>query len=148
LIESEVFRLYVPAARRCALLSRPTPWRCSCLFRPGRIALRAASLAGVSSKSKRLLIRDACPSKTGIDLSQGSSPDEPILAVMLFAERFKCRECGAWYVATWEHSLRRQPAPGTFNCKDCGTVVHSWSGIDRYSDWRLVKRAFSDWEKQ
>ena len=106
--------------------------------------LKSRFSRGVSSKSKRLLIRDACPSKTGIDLSQGSSPDEPILAVMLFAERFKCRECGAWYVATWEHSLRRQPAPGTFNCKDCGTVVHSWSGIDRYSDWRLVKKVFSD----
>ena len=22
--------------------------------------------------------------------------------LMLFAERFKCQECGAWYVATWE----------------------------------------------
>jgi len=53
-------------------------------------------------------------------------------------------ECGAWYEATWEQFPRQELAPGTFNCADCGTVVHSWSGIDRYSDWRLVKKVFSD----
>jgi hypothetical protein len=63
---------------------------------------------------------------------------------MLFAERVKCQECGAWYVATWEQSVRRESAPGTFCCPDCGTVVHSWSGIGFYSDWRLVKKVFSD----
>ena len=144
MIESEVFRVDVS---RCtatrstgshnslAILLPVLPWANRRKSRFSR---------GVSSMSKRLLIRDPYPSKTGIDLSQGSSPDEPILALMLFAERFKCRECGAWYAATWEQSLSRQPAPGTFNCKDCGTVVHSWSGIDRYTDWRLLQRAYSE----
>ena len=59
-------------------------------------------------------------------------------------ERFKCQECGAWYQTTWEQFLRREPAPGTFNRPDCSTVVHSGSGIDRYTDWRLLRRAFSD----
>jgi hypothetical protein len=63
---------------------------------------------------------------------------------MIITERFKCQECGAWYEATWEQFPRREAAPGAFNCPDCGTLVHSWSGIDRYRDWRLVKRAFSD----
>jgi hypothetical protein len=61
---------------------------------------------------------------------------------MLFAERFKCQECGAWYVATWEQFP--EPAPGTFNCTDCGAVVHCWAGIDRYTGWLLLRRAFSD----
>jgi len=43
-----------------------------------------------------------------------------------------------------ERSPRREPAPRTFNCPDCGTVVHSWSGIDRYTDWRLLQRAYSE----
>jgi len=61
-------------------------------------------------------------------------------SLMQFAERFKCQKCGAWYAAMWEQSPLREPAPGTFNCPDCGTVVHSWSGIDHYTDWRLLRR--------
>ena len=48
---------------------------------------------------------------------------------MQFAERFKCQKCGAWYVAMWERSPLRTPAPGTFNCADCGTLVHCWGGV-------------------
>src|SRR6516162_6912737 len=29
--------------------------------------------------------------------------------------------------------------------RHCGAVVHRRTCIDRYSDWRLVKRAFSEW---
>ena len=61
-------------------------------------------------------------------------------SLMQFAERFKCQKCGAWYAVMWEQSPLREPAPGTFNCPDCGTVVHSWSGIDHYTDWRLLRR--------
>ena len=63
---------------------------------------------------------------------------------MMISERFKCQCCGAWYEAAWEQFPHRESAPGTFNCSDCGAVVHSWTGIDRYSDWSLLKRAFSD----
>jgi uncharacterized Zn finger protein len=55
----------------------------------------------------------------------------------MIAEIFKCQGCGAWYEAAWEQ-IPRKPTPGTFNCTDCGTVVHSWSGIDRYKDWRCL----------
>jgi hypothetical protein len=61
-------------------------------------------------------------------------------SLMQFAERFKCQKCGAWYVAMWERSPLRTPAPGTFNCPDCGTLVHSWSGIEHYTNWRLLGR--------
>src|SRR6516165_5086221 len=45
---------------------------------------------------------------------------------MMIAEIFKCQGCGAWYEATWKQ-FPQKPTPGTFNCADCGTVVHSWS---------------------
>jgi hypothetical protein len=56
---------------------------------------------------------------------------------MDFSELFKCQECYVWYQAKWEQFP--EPAPGTFNCMDCGMLVHSWSGIDRYSGWRRVR---------
>jgi hypothetical protein len=52
--------------------------------------------------------------------------------------RFKCPNpnCGMWYEATYEQDP--EPKPGRFNCTDCKTEIKSWSGIERYFDWKQV----------
>ena len=57
---------------------------------------------------------------------------------MEFSQNFKCQECHTWYEAKWEQFP--EPASGTFNCPECGTLVHSWSGRDRFSDWKRLQR--------
>ena len=51
-------------------------------------------------------------------------------------EQFKCPKCGMWYEVVREQ--KPDAKPGSFKCTDCGAVVHTWSGIDHYSDWRQV----------
>jgi hypothetical protein len=41
-----------------------------------------------------------------------------------------------WYEATYEQDP--EPKPGRFNCTDCKAEIKSWSGIERYFDWKQV----------
>jgi transposase-like protein len=61
-----------------------------------------------------------------------------ILGMMI--EKFKCPKCGMWYEVTRTQSPDAKP--GHFDCTDCKAQVHSWSGIDQYSEWtQSVMRA-------
>ena len=51
--------------------------------------------------------------------------------------RFTCKQCGAVYECTYQHLPSRER--GTFECEDCGAVVHSWNGSLDYEDWKLVE---------
>jgi hypothetical protein len=45
---------------------------------------------------------------------------------------FICRGCTKVYVAAQTH----KPAPGRYNCEDCGKTVHDWAGYYSFTDWK------------
>ena len=46
---------------------------------------------------------------------------------------FQCRGCDTNYTATQQQQANRQW--GTFDCDDCGAIVHEWDGLYGFSDW-------------
>jgi hypothetical protein len=49
---------------------------------------------------------------------------------------FSCPKCGLLYQATQEQCPDKHF--GTFNCGDCKTSVHSWSGVYDFFDWKAI----------
>jgi hypothetical protein len=48
---------------------------------------------------------------------------------------FGCRRCPAVYQAT-QHASDENNF-GSFTCRNCGSVVHSWSNQHSYTQWRI-----------
>jgi transcription elongation factor Elf1 len=51
-------------------------------------------------------------------------------------ELFTCPKCGIIYRAICEQQSSEQN--GRFDCIDCRTEVHSWSGTHDYTGWKAV----------
>ena len=47
---------------------------------------------------------------------------------------FSCSGCRAVYEATKEQHQDKHS--GSFSCQDCNTVVHAWSDVYDFFDWR------------
>lgn len=54
-------------------------------------------------------------------------------------QHFTCpnKDCGTIYTATREQ--RPEQHEGDFNCLDCGKLVHAWSGIYGFFDWKVER---------
>ncbi|MCS3444995.1 MULTISPECIES: hypothetical protein [Bradyrhizobium] len=51
---------------------------------------------------------------------------------------FTCIGCGIVYSASQERSATHTNTSGTFNCWQCGKLVHHWVGIYDYNGWRIT----------
>jgi predicted RNA-binding Zn-ribbon protein involved in translation (DUF1610 family) len=51
---------------------------------------------------------------------------------------FSCPDCSVVYSA--KQSLFEQTTSGSFDCRECGKPVHSWSGRYAYLHWKPVAR--------
>ena len=49
---------------------------------------------------------------------------------------FSCPHCATVYTAGQEQRPGRHP--GDFYCRECGTPVHSWTGLYNFADWKPV----------
>jgi predicted RNA-binding Zn-ribbon protein involved in translation (DUF1610 family) len=49
---------------------------------------------------------------------------------------FSCPQCATIYAASQEQRPGRHL--GDFYCRNCGTPVHSWTGLYNFSDWMPV----------
>ena len=48
---------------------------------------------------------------------------------------FGCQRCSAVYQAD-QHYLDSR-GMGSFSCRNCGAIVHSWSGPYSFTNWRV-----------
>ncbi|WP_316399276.1 hypothetical protein [Bradyrhizobium sp. 33ap4] len=51
---------------------------------------------------------------------------------------FTCISCGIVYSASQERSATDTNTSGTFDCWQCGKLVHHWAGIYDYNGWRIT----------
>ncbi|MEY9436530.1 hypothetical protein ABIF14_003621 [Bradyrhizobium elkanii] len=51
---------------------------------------------------------------------------------------FICIDCGIVYSASQERSASHTNTSGTFDCRQCGKLVHHWAGLYHYNEWRIA----------
>jgi|UPI0004B479D1 hypothetical protein len=51
---------------------------------------------------------------------------------------FTCLGCGIVYSAIQERSATHTNISGTFDCRQCGKLVHHWAGLYDYNEWRIA----------
>ncbi|WP_194459881.1 hypothetical protein [Bradyrhizobium sp. CCBAU 53421] len=51
---------------------------------------------------------------------------------------FTCPGCGIVYSAIQKRGGNHSNTSGTFDCEQCGTLVHHWAGLYDYIEWRIA----------